>query len=194
MTKQKLIELLEPIMAALLNKGSERWSLVGEPRWSTSFTSFGILISSPHRSRWLERKQSMVRKLLKGVIDEKDGYNIHDLEFHGLTGLLTIVDASEPFGVFDAMFSVPESIRGVVRAFLQGSRASLLKKGINPGVWPIYGYQFKKGNLYIAKLSRDDQKLYIPSSQIFYEMFKCIPEVVKYQNAILNKELSYVAS
>lgn len=189
MTKQELIRLLEPIMVLLLSNHVEKWSLVGEPRWNPSFTSFSILISSPHRSRWLERNASVIKKALKGIVTSEDNYAISNLEFHNLKGSLTILDSSEPFGVFDAMLSVPEHTRSVVRGFLKKSRKQLQKKGIIPGVWPIDGYVFKKGNLYISGLTNDSHKLYVPSSQIFYEMFKCIPEVVHYRAAILNEEV-----
>lgn len=189
MTRQELLKDLETPMSLLLQAGREKWSLVGEPRWSEEFNTFGILVSSPHRSRWLERKMSTLRKTFEDV--EDSAFNKVQFRYKGMDGFIQVLDSSEPFGFFDAVLSLPDHVVVVLRQVIKKNRKHIEKLIGRPAPkWPTHGYKFQGGNVFLAKTPKAVEKVFIPSSMVFLQMFECLPEVARYADAILNKELS----
>jgi len=186
-TKRELQEDLAVPMGVLLQADREKWSLVGEPRWSREFNSFGILVSSPHRSRWIERKIAILRKTFE--LTDDSAFNKVEFTYKGMKGFLLVLDSSEPFGFFDSVLSMPEHTVSLLRKVIKKNRKYVEKMIGSPAPkWPTFGYKFQGGNLFLTKAPKAVGKVYIPSSSVFLKMFECLPEVARYSYAILNKE------
>lgn len=162
--EKSFYEELITICIALTSE-NDGWAISAEGRMSSKPETVVVAVSPASRVTWLERKLSMIRKLVedfdeKKMTGKKDGVSVYFM----------ILDAEQQLGVIEALFSMNALKRKDIITALGDKRMP------DTG-WPIYGYHFERG---IISLNQKDgaksSPLVIPSAVEFWELLSFHPD------------------